>query len=65
MNILQGGCDKVVARLWQGCDKVARTSHPCHHLVIPVWAIKSFTLQKNNNTFNNKVKNDVAAVIRV
>ena len=63
MNILQGGCDKVVARLWQGCDKVARTSHPCHHLVIPVWAIKSFTLQKKH--IQQSSENDVAAVIRV
>ena len=36
MNILQG-CHKVVTRLSQGCDKVARTPQPCHHLVISVW----------------------------
>ena len=42
MNILQG-CDKVVARLSQGCDKVARTPQPCHHLVILYGKVDNLT----------------------
>ena len=35
---LQRDCE-YTTRLWQGCDKVARTPQPCHHLVISVWVV--------------------------
>ena len=40
---------KVVARLKQGCDKVARTPQPCHHLVISVWDVTEM-LKKHANS---------------
>ena len=31
------GCDEVVTRLSEACDKVAGTLQPCHNLVISEW----------------------------